>query len=132
MFAPISSIVQDQYGVSAFAVDSLSMVFMATYILFAIPALRVMENSGLRGGILVGMTLTSIGGWLRVIIGGYFGVIFGQTIISLGQLPLLGAPPKLSATWFGANGNELHPMCFLFDYPTSPLTQSSLSTLLVI
>jgi hypothetical protein len=92
------------YGISALQVDALSLVFMASYIALALPALRVTAAFGLRGGMLVGALLTALGAGLRVAAGGsYPWLLVGQAVISLGQLPLLGAPPKVSLTWFGSS-----------------------------
>jgi MFS transporter, FLVCR family, feline leukemia virus subgroup C receptor-related protein len=102
MFAPISESVQEIYNISELEVNVLSMVFMITYILFSIPSLRVADQFGLRGAILMGAFLTALGCWIRVVIDGYYGLLIGQIIVSMGQLPLLCAPPRVSLTWFGS------------------------------
>jgi len=102
-FAPITDAVQAEYGISSLYVDALSMIFMLTYIPLAFPAMRVTEQFGLLGGIRAGAFFTAAGAWVRVASVGprsYALLLAGQTVISLGQLPLLGAPPRLSLTWF--------------------------------
>ena len=79
------------------------MVFMVSYTVLALPFLWVTNRFGLRGGILVGAMFTAMGAWIRAAATDYPLLLAGQTIISLGQLPLLGSPPRVSLTWFGHN-----------------------------
>ena len=111
MFAPIAGTVKGVVGCSGLQVDSLSLIFMATYTLLAMPALRITDLFGLRGAVVAGAATQAAGAWLRCwpsSSGGgtdttsYAALMVGQLVISLGQLPLLGAPPKLSLVWFGA------------------------------
>ena len=69
---------QREYGCSALAVDWLSMVFMVTYTALALPGLRVTEQFGLRGGMVVGAALTAAGAWVRAWTpGSYAGLLAG-------------------------------------------------------
>ena len=65
MFAPISDKVKHVVGCSGLAVDCLSLIFMASYTLLAIPALRINSLFGLRGAIVAGAAATALGAMLR-------------------------------------------------------------------
>ena len=51
MFAPIAGTVKHVVGCSGLAVDCLSLIFMASYTLLAIPALRINSLFGTTRGI---------------------------------------------------------------------------------
>ena len=54
------------------------MVFMVTYTALALPGLRVTEQFGLRGGMVVGAALTAAGAWVRAWTpGSYAGLLAG-------------------------------------------------------
>ena len=107
LFAPIENTVRNVIGCTRLQVDALSLVFMVTYAILAIPALRITDQFGLRGAMVTGAVTQAAGAWIRICwspsssTSPYLALISGQLIISLGQLPLLGLPPKLSLVWFG-------------------------------
>eukprot|EP00013_Stygamoeba_regulata_P023733 CAMPEP_0177646896 /NCGR_PEP_ID=MMETSP0447-20121125/10012_1 /TAXON_ID=0 /ORGANISM="Stygamoeba regulata, Strain BSH-02190019" /LENGTH=566 /DNA_ID=CAMNT_0019149447 /DNA_START=163 /DNA_END=1863 /DNA_ORIENTATION=+ len=53
------------YGVSGTAVDSLSLVYMVVFIPGIVPSSWVLDNRGLRCGVVVGALLNCAGAWLR-------------------------------------------------------------------
>ena len=65
-FGPIADVVKCYYNVSDFLVNSLSMVYMATYILLIVPSVWMMERLGLRGMSIIAACLNAIGACLRV------------------------------------------------------------------
>mmetsp|Transcript_3494 Transcript_3494/g.4814 ORF Transcript_3494/g.4814 Transcript_3494/m.4814 type:complete len:444 (+) Transcript_3494:1752-3083(+) len=107
-YAPIASLVMDRYNVGAFAVNSLSLIFMILYIPFVFVASWIIDSKfgGLRVGVISGSVLNVLGAWIRV--AGYqpnelgFAINFvGQSIAALAQTFILGVPPKVAANWFG-------------------------------
>ena len=65
-FAPIANVVGCYYNVHNFWVNSLSMVYMATYLLFFIPCAWILNRLGLRTTTVIAGCLSAIGGCLRV------------------------------------------------------------------
>lgn len=102
-FSPIAGIIGCYYGVSAFWVDSLSLVFMVAYIPCFFLASWCLDSVGLRFGLVVGALITAMGGVIRAgaITGDTFWVLFiGQTLCAIAQPFILNAPAKLAANWF--------------------------------
>ena len=64
-FSPISTIATCYYGVSLFWINSLSWIFMLTYVVLLYPATWVLERHGLRVTAIVGGCLNTAGAWLR-------------------------------------------------------------------
>ena len=103
-FAPISNIVHQYYQVSLFAVNCLSMIYMAVYIVFIIPASWILDTYGLKVSTVLGATFNALGAWLKFcgsFSDGFHWVLVGQTFAALAQCFILGVPPRLAAAWFG-------------------------------
>lgn len=107
-FAPITDSVESYYGVGAFGVNALSLVFMAAYIPMVFPAGWVLDGlprhygvpfGGLRWGMLLAAVGSALGACIRVI-PPYWGCFAGQTIAAIAQPFVLNAPPMLAANWF--------------------------------
>ena len=64
-FSPISTIATCYYGVSLFWINSLSWIFMLTYVVLLYPATWVLERHGLRVTAIVGGCLNTAGAWMR-------------------------------------------------------------------
>ena len=91
------------------------------------PSVIVLDKWGLRIGVIIGMFLTTLGLWLRSLVGvSFVYAIIGQTIMAIGQPFIYNAPTKLSGNWFpekerirstsiGANANVFGAAvgCFL-------------------
>lgn len=65
-FAPIADVVRCYYHVSDFWVNSLSTVYMATYILFIIPSVWLLNRFGLRTTSVIAACFSAAGACLRV------------------------------------------------------------------
>ena len=61
MYSPIFLLLEDLYGMSLFAVQYLSLIYLLSYPPLNVPAVYVLEKHGLRVGILIGITCTAIG-----------------------------------------------------------------------
>lgn len=136
-FAPSANRFSEYYGMkSHFYVDSLSTVFMLTYLVFFLPSLsssrffckrelsknNVRQESseaesarkgkpfgyGLRGTLITAILLHTFGCWLRYLGGKIFPLIWlGQALASLCQVFTLGMPPLLSSVWFKPNEQNI-------------------------
>ena len=113
-FASIASIVQDRFRVSAGAVNSLSLVFMALYIPGSVAAAYCLERFGLRATLIAGAALNCMCAWVR-----YAGcflddphaafavVMLGQIIGATSQPVWTNAPTRLSGDWFGSSERDV-------------------------
>ncbi|KAJ8667149.1 hypothetical protein QAD02_008811 [Eretmocerus hayati] len=92
------------YGVSDFAVDWTSMIYMVTYVPFIFPASYFLDKYGLRWAAIVGAFGTSLGSWIKVlsVSPDMFWVTFsGHSIVAVSQTFILSVPARLAAVWFG-------------------------------
>ncbi len=75
---------------------------MVAFLPVNFPSVSIINKWGLRYGIIIGITLTTIGLWLRCLINIHFiFVIIGQTLLAIAFPFTFNAPAKLSANWFG-------------------------------
>ena len=65
-FAPIADVVKCYYGISHFWVNSVSAVYMLTYILFIVPSVWLLDRVGLRTTAVIGACLNATGACLKV------------------------------------------------------------------
>ncbi|KAI4583466.1 hypothetical protein MJG53_008679 [Ovis ammon polii x Ovis aries] len=105
-YGAINNIFMHFYGVSAFAIDWLSMCYMVTYIPLLLPVAWLLEKFGLRTIALTGSALNSLGAWVKL--GSLQPHLFpvtmlGQVICSVAQVFILGMPSRIASVWFGAN-----------------------------
>ena len=101
----ISNIFMKFYGVDAFTIDWMSMIYMLTYIPFIFPVAWLLEKKGLRVIALVATALNCAGTWIKVASArpDLFGVTFlGQFSCSLAQVFILGMPSRIASVWFGS------------------------------
>jgi MFS family permease len=100
-FAPIARQARDFYGVSALQIDLLSLLFMAVFVLMALPASFILDNYGLRIGVGIGAVLTGIFGLVKGFFGdSYMLVVFAQIMLAIGQPFILNAATKVAGMWF--------------------------------
>ncbi|XP_014446555.1 feline leukemia virus subgroup C receptor-related protein 2 isoform X2 [Tupaia chinensis] len=105
-YSSINNIFMHFYGVSAFAIDWLSMCYMLTYIPLLLPVAWLLEKFGLRTIALAGSALNCIGAWVKLgsLRPHLFPVtVLGQVICSVAQVFILGMPSRIASVWFGAN-----------------------------
>ncbi|KAF5296872.1 hypothetical protein FQA39_LY12390 [Lamprigera yunnana] len=105
-YSIVADVVEKFYGVSSTFVDWTSMIYMVLYIPFIFPGSYMLDKLGLRVAVLIGMTGTCLGTWVKVasVAPDRFWVGFlGQTIIALSQVFILSVPARLAAVWFGPN-----------------------------
>eukprot|EP01135_Chromosphaera_perkinsii_P004172 Nk52_evm79s270 gene=Nk52_evmTU79s270 len=103
-FAPISTIVEEYYGVGSGDVNWMSMLYMLTYLPGVFIASWIMDLIGLRNSMIAGAFLNCLGGWIRYVgkdPSGWTWIFVGQTIAAIAQSFTLSAPPRIAAEWFG-------------------------------
>ncbi|XP_028850088.1 choline/ethanolamine transporter flvcr2a isoform X3 [Denticeps clupeoides] len=102
----INNIFTKFYGVSSFAVDWLSMVYMLTYIPFIFPVTWLLDRKGLRAVALLANAVNCLGTWVKVasVRRDLFWVtMLGQFATSLAQVFILGMPSQIASVWFGSD-----------------------------
>lgn len=103
-YSIIANLVMKYYGVSSFAVDWTSMIYMILYIPFIFPASYLLDKLGLRVAAILGAVGTAAGAWIKVfsVAPDRFVVTFlGHSIVALSQIFVLSVPSRLAAVWFG-------------------------------
>lgn len=113
-YGSINNIFMNFYGVSAFAIDWLSMCYMLTYIPLLLPVAWMLEKFGLRTIAITGSALNCLGAWVKL--GSLEPHLFpvtmvGQVICSVAQVFILGMPSRIASVWFGAD--EVSTACSL-------------------
>lgn len=103
-YSIIADVIVKYYGVSYTFVDWTSMIYMVLYIPFIFPGSYMLDKLGLRVAVLIGVTGTCLGSWIKVasVAPDRFWVGFlGQTIVAFSQVFILSVPARLAAVWFG-------------------------------
>lgn len=102
----ISNIFTKFYGVDAFAIDWMSMIYMLAYIPFIFPVTLLLDKKGLRVVALVATALNCAGAWIKVASAApnLFAVtLLGQLSCALAQVFILGMPSRIASVWFGSD-----------------------------
>ena len=112
-FAPIFDATGSYWGVSATAVNALSLVFLIFYLPGALFASVLTERFGLRATVVVGAALNLLGAALRAAGGampnpaGFGLALVGQTIAALAQPIFTNSPARISSDWFARGERDL-------------------------
>lgn len=100
-FSPITVLVSEIYDVSVNWVEMCTLVFMVTYIPVTFPANYVLDNYGLRTGMLLGSGLTMLGSFLRLgAFSSFWWILLGNLLVAIGKPFLANASSKVAAFWF--------------------------------
>jgi MFS family permease len=100
-FAPIAREARTFYNASALQIDFLSLLFMAVFVIVAIPASFIIDTYGIRVGIGIGAVLTGIFGLFKGLFAdSYTMVIFAQIMLAIGQPFIINAATKVAGLWF--------------------------------
>jgi FLVCR family MFS transporter 7 len=101
-FAAIVDKIKFAYpSTTALDVNYLSWIFMIVYLPMNPIATSLIENHGLRKSLLLGVSIETVGFWLRTFINkGFYFNMLGQTLIAIGQPFIYNQPVKLSKIWF--------------------------------
>jgi len=100
-FAPIARDAKEFYSVSPIQIDLLSLVFLAVFVIIAIPASYIIDTYGIRKGVGFGAVLMGVFGILK----GFYAenyniVLISQIGLAIAQPFLLNAVTKISVLWF--------------------------------
>ncbi len=80
----------------------MSLSYMVVFPFVNFPAVSILDKWGLRVGVSIGITLTTLGMWIRCLINvNYAYVLVGQTIMAIAQPFTYNAVAKVSGNWFG-------------------------------
>ncbi|HOO72807.1 MAG TPA: MFS transporter [Spirochaetota bacterium] len=103
-FAPVAREAREFYGVSAFQVDLLSILFMAVFLVMCVPASYVIDKKGIRIGIGLGAAMTGVFSVLKGVFAHDFTMILAcQFFLALAQPFILNATTKVAVRWFPVN-----------------------------
>ena len=99
--SPITSDLESLYGYSYLTISLSSLIYMFTFIPMNFPGDYIMDHLGLRIGMCIGVLLTIIGAWIRILVNeNFLYVLLGQLVASFGQPFIMNSPSKIAATWF--------------------------------
>uniref|UniRef100_A0A8C7ECM3 Feline leukemia virus subgroup C receptor-related protein 2 n=1 Tax=Nothoprocta perdicaria TaxID=30464 RepID=A0A8C7ECM3_NOTPE len=113
-YGSVSNVFVRFYGVSAFAIDWLSMCYMLAYIPLLFPVAWLLDKRGLRPIALAGSALNGLGAWVKLgsLRPQLFGVtVAGQVVCAVAQVFILGMPSRIASVWFGPR--EVSTACSL-------------------
>ena len=100
-FAPIAKAAQSVYGVSALQIDFFSLIYLAVFVIFCIPASYVIDTFGIRIGIGIGAALAGIFGLMKGLFAtDYIMVCIAQTGLALSQPFIINSTTKVAVRWF--------------------------------
>lgn len=106
--APLSTLASAGFGVGPTDVNLVSLVFMAFYLPASIMSMWLMDRYGLRVNLLTGIALDAACCWVKYggtlmpnKTAGFWVLLFGQILGSLGQPLILNSPARLAADFFG-------------------------------
>jgi len=89
------------YDVSQTVISLLPMSFYITFIFVNFLANWVIDCKSLKVGLILGSVITAVGAGIRCLVNfGFWTLILGQFISSVGQPFLLNAPAKITVRWF--------------------------------
>jgi MFS family permease len=100
-FAPIAKAAQTVYDVSALQIDFFSIIYLAVFVIFCIPASYVIDTFGIRIGISIGAALAGIFGLMKGLFAtDYIMVCIAQTGLALSQPFIINSTTKVAVRWF--------------------------------
>ena len=92
-------------------VNMMSYSFMVLYLPMNFPCVYIVENYGLRWGVIGGIVSTTLGLWIRCFINqSFFFALLGNTIMAIGQPLLYNSPAKVTTNWFPRNERPMATM----------------------
>lgn len=103
-FASVERAAREAYGVSPLAVDMLSIVFMAVFLVMCIPASWMIDRYGIRVGVGFGAILTGVFGIFKGLFAhSYAMMLVAQLGLGVAQPFILNAVTAIAAKWFPVN-----------------------------
>eukprot|EP00794_Sanderia_malayensis_P003759 gene3759-4281_t len=109
-YASIANIASVYYDVSEDRINWFSTVFFLCSVIVGLPAFWVIDNMGLRTGMVAGTAVNALGSVIRMLASlvvtskyRFWVALFGQIIAASSQPLVLPMPTKVAAVWFGEN-----------------------------
>ncbi len=98
---PISVLIGKTYNVADAVVSLVPMSYMILYLFINFPSMWVLDEVGIKKGVICGAVLTALGSGIRCLVNKSFAfILIGQSLCALGQPFLTNAPTKVAARWF--------------------------------
>ena len=98
---PISVLIASAYEISAAQVSLIPMSFLVFYVIFNFPSNWIIDEKGIKLGVVIGTMATGLGCAIRCLAGLSFNyVIVGQVLCAIGQPFLTNAAMKIGTRWF--------------------------------
>jgi predicted MFS family arabinose efflux permease len=97
-FTPITTPAAHHYGVSTSDIGWLSEIFPLLYVILAVPCATLLDR-WFRPSLVLGATLTAIGGAVRIADPSFAGALIGQVLVAVGQPLVLNAITGLASAY---------------------------------
>jgi predicted MFS family arabinose efflux permease len=97
-FTPITTPAAHHYGVSTSDIGWLSEIFPLLYVILAVPCATLLDR-WFRPSLVLGATLTAIGGVVRIADPSFAGALIGQVLVAVGQPLVLNAITGLASAY---------------------------------
>ncbi|TCV93410.1 putative MFS family arabinose efflux permease [Luteibacter rhizovicinus] len=99
-FAPITTEIASQYGVSPSAIGNLSLVFPLLFIPLALPAGLLLDRVPVRTSLRISAVGMALAALLRILGPSYGFLLAGQVMFSVLQPLVMALVARLAAVWF--------------------------------
>ncbi len=100
-FAPIAKAAQTVYNASALQIDFFSIIYLAVFVIFCVPASYIIDTYGIRIGVGIGALLAGVFGLMKGLFAtDYLMVCIAQTGLALAQPFIINCPTKVAVQWF--------------------------------
>ena len=102
---PIAAALSIIYGYPPLMINLAGLLYILMHPIFTFPAAYVIDQKGVKVGIIIGSILGLIGCGIRLLVNtaGFWTVILGQVIAGIGRPFILNCQAKISANWFRAS-----------------------------
>ena len=101
---PIAAALAVIYDYQPFAINLGGLLYILMHPIFTFPAAYVIDQKGVKTGIIIGSILGVVGCCIRLLVNkvGFWTVIVGQILEGIGRPFILNCQAKISANWFRA------------------------------
>lgn len=92
------------YDVNNYVINTMSVIFMAAFVVLCLPSCCIIEIIGLRNAVLVGSFGTALGSLVKCFCCnphyGIYLLTLGQIMVSLSEQFIFAVPSRLASVWF--------------------------------
>ncbi len=102
---PIAAALSVIYDYRPLTINLSGLLYILMHPIFTFPAAYVIDQKGVRAGIILGSILGLLGIGCRLLVNslGFWTVIVGQILAGIGRPFILNCQAKISANWFRAS-----------------------------